>query len=472
MLARLPVAVFRYGTRLARALNRRLTPAGNLLAGGGLASISFGMDVRQTAALQVASMMFGLLLVSCLFLLRGRPAVTVRRILPPFATAGVPLTYSLQIENLLSSTDAHELHLQDQLDSRLPDAAAFTATRDPAGVDSWLERLFGLRRWLRLMRATRGGNVLPTPPVSLVGGSSATLGATLMPLRRGYLHFESTVVKRPDPLGLINAVTELHHHDALLVLPRRYRVPKLIFGGARRHQPGGLHRASSVGDSSEFLALRDYVSGDPRRHIHWRSWAHTGKPIVRQFEDQYLSRQALIVDTCIDTHGQAKRVDTTCFEAAISLAASFVTGPQAADSVVDLMFIGSRAVHAQAGRSLGAQARLLELLACAEPAQADQIATLNRVVQAQARQISGAIVILLAWDAPRQALVQTLRERRVPVAVIVVDDSPATRPDPGPMRDQPRSFCVVHPDRVEQDIAGLVAPMPASAGMTHRHSAA
>ena len=25
------------------------------------------------------------------------------------------------------------------------------------------------------------------------------------------------------------------------------------------------------------MALRDYRRGDPMRHIHWRSWAKTGK---------------------------------------------------------------------------------------------------------------------------------------------------------------------------------------------------
>jgi uncharacterized protein (DUF58 family) len=397
-----------------------------------------------------------------MFLLRQRPAIKVRRTLPPFATAGTPLSYSLTIENPSAQATVLELDIVDQLDTRLPDADAYGAAREAPGIDNWLERVIGLRRWLRLVRAKRGGNIAPCPRIRIAGGASVTVPATLLPLRRGYLHFESTVVRRADPLGLINTVADIGHADALLVLPRRYRVPALAFGAARRHQPGGLHRASRVGDSGEFLSLRDYVSGDARRHIHWRSWAHTGKPIVKQFEDQYLSRQALVVDTCIDT-GLAARppsapLNAACFEVAISLAASFVTGPHASDSVVDLMFIGSRALHAQTGRSLGAQARLLELLACAQPAQAAQIETLNRVVAAQAQQISAAIVILLAWDPPRRQLVQTLREHRVPVAVVLVDDGAGERPAPGPMRDQPRSFCVVHPDRVEQDIAALVAP--------------
>ena len=55
--------------------------------------------------------------------------------------------------------------------------------------------------------------------------------------------------------------------------------------------------ASSVGESEEFVSLRDYRRGDPMRHIHWKSWAKTGKPIVKEFQDEFFVRHALILDT-------------------------------------------------------------------------------------------------------------------------------------------------------------------------------
>jgi uncharacterized protein (DUF58 family) len=54
-----------------------------------------------------------------------------------------------------------------------------------------------------------------------------------------------------------------------------------------KYQQGGVALASNVGQSDEFVALRDYRQGDPLRHIHWRSWARAGKPVVKEFEDEF-----------------------------------------------------------------------------------------------------------------------------------------------------------------------------------------
>ncbi|MCK7478688.1 MAG: DUF58 domain-containing protein [Candidatus Moduliflexus flocculans] len=84
------------------------------------------------------------------------------------------------------------------------------------------------------------------------------------------------------------------------------------------------------------MSLRDYRQGDPLRHIHWRSWAKTGKPIVREFEDEFFVRHALVLDTFTD-HPQS-----AVFEEAVAVAASFACTLNTQDSLLDLMFCGSR----------------------------------------------------------------------------------------------------------------------------------
>jgi uncharacterized protein (DUF58 family) len=270
--------------------------------------------------------------------------------------------------------------------------------------------------------------------------------ATLLPLRRGYIHFASTVLQRTEPLGLFNALARVPAPASLLVLPRRYRMPELALGSSRRHQAGGLHQASNVGDTQEFLSLRDYCRGDPMRYIHWRSWAKTGTPIVKQFQDEYCSRHALVLDTFAD--------NGPCFEAAVSIAASLALDHQGPDTIIDLMFIGTDAVQAQTGRGLGSRTRLLELLACAQPASTADFAALSRLVLQSAARLSGAVLILLDCDEARRELLRALRARRVPLLAILVSDSPEAEHWAETMCAD-ACIWVVHPERVEEDLARL-----------------
>ena len=75
--------------------------------------------------------------------------------------------------------------------------------------------------------------------------------------------------------------------------------------------------AANIGHSDEFVSLRDYRRGDPVRHIHWRSWAKTGMPIVKEFEDEFFVRHALVLDTFSD------EPHSELLEEAVSVAASF-----------------------------------------------------------------------------------------------------------------------------------------------------
>ena len=99
-------------------------------------------------------------------------------------------------------------------------------------------------------------------------------------------------------------------------------------------QSGSVSLASSVGDSEEFVSLRDYRPGDPLRRIHWKSRAKTGQPVVREEQSEYFVRQALILDTF------QPESESTILEEAISIAASFACDFHTQESLLDLMFVG------------------------------------------------------------------------------------------------------------------------------------
>lgn len=59
----------------------------------------------------------------------------------------------------------------------------------------------------------------------------------------------------------------------------------------------GLHKSPHHGWSVEFSEHREYVPGDPPRHIDWRALARTGRYYVKLFEDETNVRTHLLVDT-------------------------------------------------------------------------------------------------------------------------------------------------------------------------------
>ena len=144
-----------------------------------------------------------------------------------------------------------------------------------------------------------------------------------------------------------------------MVLPRRYRLPEPNLPGEACFQLGGEALSNAIGQSGEFLGLRDYRPGDALRHIHWKSWAKTGRPIVKEFEDVFFPRYGLVLDNF------AGPGDEDLFEEAVSVAASFASAIDTKRSLLDLMFIRDEAIVVTAGRGL-AKPEKLELAAWRE----------------------------------------------------------------------------------------------------------
>ena len=114
-----------------------------------------------------------------------------------------------------------------------------------------------------------------------------------MPLRRGVLRLTGTTVAYPEPFGLFRAVTKLPGPRSVLILPKRHPMPVFELPGNMKYQSGGVSLASSVGESEEFVALREYRPGDPLRRMHWKRFAKLGKPIVKEYQDEFFVRHAL-----------------------------------------------------------------------------------------------------------------------------------------------------------------------------------
>jgi uncharacterized protein (DUF58 family) len=208
--------------------------------------------------------------------------------------------------------------------------------------------------------------------------------------------------------------------------------------------------AYSVGDSQEFISLRDYRPGDPLRRIHWKSWAKTGRPVVKEYQDEFYVRHGLILDTFQNTEKSER------FEEAVSVASSFACAVQSQESLLDLMFVGAEAYCFTAGRGVAHTDRMLEILASVQPCKNKPFTTLPPVVLERSSLLSGCICVLLSWDDERQQFIGKLLELEIPTLVLVIaagDDPPVL--EPGPMKGNPEHLLRLEVGKIEEGLARL-----------------
>jgi uncharacterized protein (DUF58 family) len=133
--------------------------------------------------------------------------------------------------------------------------------------------------------------------------------------RRAVIGIGPASAVRTDPLGLLRREAVTQATVQLFVHPKIIPLETLS-PGLQRDLEGQATRDLSVSDLA-FHTLRDYVAGDDRRHVHWRSSAKAGKLLVRQFQDTRRGQLTVVVDGAAGSY----RTDEE-FELAMSVAGS------------------------------------------------------------------------------------------------------------------------------------------------------
>jgi uncharacterized protein (DUF58 family) len=435
---------------LKHRLQRLLTPAGWFVLAGIFVCGGIGIDTNQAMAYQAFAFFGAALIVAALWRFWPQPRLEFRRELPRYGSAGTKLTYRVHVKNG-SATALRGLWLIDDAGDPRPSLNQFLQSREPAeDRRNVVDRAFGYYRWAWLVAQNRHAVVHETPIPPIAKQSQAEVPMELLPLRRGPLRFESAAIGCRDILGLSRRLTAVPARQSVLILPKRYFIPPVALPGHDEYQQGGVALASSVGESEEFVSLRDYRRGDPLRHIHWKSTARTGQLIVKEFQNEFFVRHAMILDTF--QREQAPEL----FEEAVSVAASFACTIQSQDSLLDLLFMGPQAYCFTAGRGVGHTEQLIEILASVEPCREKPFAVLEHLVLEHLPRVSGALCVFLSWDDSRQDLVRKIRASGVPLWVLViVPPSLAERIDPGPMRDLPDCFHTLEIGKVAEGLMRL-----------------
>lgn len=255
---------------------------------------------------------------------------------------------------------------------------------------------------------------------ALPAGGQVTVKARARFAARGRHYLDPFYASEPVPMGLTRGPGVLSAGVPVLVVPRVAPVRQVRLGLTPRFQPGGVALASKTGESSELYGLRPYRRGDRLRDLHARSWARTGKPVVREYQQEYFTRVGVFVDTELGATTERG------FEGAVSLAAGVVFALSRGEALIDILVTGDTLHALTIGRSLGTFEQALDHLACVSAGPSfDPTRTMDLLAPYLGR-LSSVVIILHRWDPPRQQLARRLRQSGVSVKVLVVGDGPAT----------------------------------------------
>ncbi len=360
-------------SRLGRALQPLLrlyessTPEGALLFTLMIVVGLLALDIEHSTTYQLWSALTGVLSAALLLARRYTPgAARVEVRAPPRVTVGDEVTFSVYLHN--------------------------------DGKDALGE-----------MRAN--GPFLPwdgrwtsTPPsvASIPAGGSVRTEARARFIARGEHHLDPFRAGRVVPLGLALGPNVHSAGCRFVVVPRIANVTHLATATGSRHQRGGVALASNTGESLDLRGVRPYRAGDPLRDLHAKSWARTGQPMVREYQQEYYARIGVVLDLDDEVSTEARR------EAAISLAAGVVGRLARGDAMVDLLVPGAALSEASVGRSTGTFEHALDVLGCVEATGGfDADAVLARLAR-QGTRLSSAVVILVAWDDARKRFLDRL----------------------------------------------------------------
>jgi uncharacterized protein (DUF58 family) len=239
--------------------------------------------------------------------------------------------------------------------------------------------------------------------------------------RRGIVPVGPARTVRADPVGLMRREIVWSQSVDLHVHPRTIAIGTLSTGFIRDLE-GSPTRDLTASDIA-FHALREYVPGDDRRFIHWKSTAKTGTFMVRQFEETRRSRLMVLLD--LEPGAYA---DDEEFELAVSAAAS--VGARAIRDARTVSFVvsgrGRVGPRGSGMRELPtvSRDRLLDALCVVE--RDDAAVLLPDVARAAAESLPGVSLAFLITGTARGAATLRAASSRLPAGVetIAVQCSP------------------------------------------------
>ena len=162
------------------------------------------------------------------------------------------------------------------------------------GIATLQVRNTSTRRMLPLRMELDVAGLSLTLPVPTLAGGAVHLAAVALPTgARAVVELGPLRAVRGDVFGLIRRVVQWPIHRQVFVHPRTVRPGSSLPGFV--HDLEGEESTQRTASDLSFHTLREYVPGDDRRFIHWKSSARNGTLQVREFVQTHRSLVAVVL---------------------------------------------------------------------------------------------------------------------------------------------------------------------------------
>jgi uncharacterized protein (DUF58 family) len=368
-----------------------VTDAGKMLLRG---TIYIALAALIVPAFGALAILLAVLLTALVIGFVLRPRILVSGNVPDriFAGQTVLVTYTLQNVGRLP---AYDLHLQ------------FQGLPEPIKV---------------------AGDV---PMVSrLRPGETAQVSVAICPARRGCYQVRPPACLSSFSFNLFHFGTACDEQETWIVLPPLFRLRVPLRCAGRHVTTGGLRPGVRTGTSPEYIGNRPFLAGDSPRRIDVRAWARLAVPATKEYDDDFDSYAALILDTRVPPTGlKAKGGAAPELEAAVSLCASVAYSIHR-DCLVDLLLAGPDLQSFTAEPKMRRVERIHELLATVEPSSEYGTEQIAPLLEERFQEISEAIFILLRYDEASRQILELADRAGCRSTVVVVGEPDTGRGSP------------------------------------------
>ena len=236
--------------------------------------------------------------------------------------------------------------------------------------------------------------------------------------QRGHYKLGPLIAELSDPFGLLRVPNILDREADVLIYPRVVDL-SAFWTGFKASSGIGENNWFNRGSGNVIFGVREYAPGDGLNRIHWRSTAHTGQLIVKEFDSDQAKKVWVILDLNRRSH-TGKGLEST-EEYSITIAASVLKRYVDTGCYVGLI-TQTDTLHIFQPR--GGYPNLWKMHEALAVFHASGETPFHEIVQRAAGYLDGnsiAVIITPAYDEKVIESIVHIQKRGIPAVLVLID---------------------------------------------------